>query len=151
MKIHQFFFKKEFINITFPHMYEEFILWDINLVFLQYYHNTTYIHNYGYVSTFLYVFVAYYIIAISNFHKITPSITLYDILLKKSHRKLCGTIFFVHSSKQWPNNLYIFVIEIVEIWEKVVWPCGFCAWRTYIFHPPHNFFYYVQSSHHLGF
>jgi hypothetical protein len=34
-------------------MYEVFIQWDTNLVFLQYYQNTIYIHNYGYVSTFL--------------------------------------------------------------------------------------------------
>ncbi len=37
------------------------------------------------------VFVAYYIIAISNFHKKTPSIALYDILLEKSHGKLRGS------------------------------------------------------------
>jgi hypothetical protein len=37
-------------NISY--MYEVFIMRDINLVFLQYYQNTTYIHNYGYISTF---------------------------------------------------------------------------------------------------
>ncbi len=46
-------FQKNIINITFPYMCKVFILRDINLVFLQYYQNTTYIHNYGYVSTFL--------------------------------------------------------------------------------------------------
>jgi hypothetical protein len=40
-------------NITFPYMYEIFILRDINLMFLYYYQNTNYFHNYGYVSTFL--------------------------------------------------------------------------------------------------
>jgi hypothetical protein len=33
------------------------------------------------------VFVAYYIIAISNLHKRTPSIALYDILFEKSQKK----------------------------------------------------------------
>ncbi len=47
------FLQKKIINITFPYMYEVFIRWDKNLVFLQYYQNTIYIHNHGYVSTFL--------------------------------------------------------------------------------------------------
>jgi hypothetical protein len=41
--------QKEIINITFPYMYEVFILWDMNLVFLQYYQNSICIHNYGYI------------------------------------------------------------------------------------------------------
>ncbi len=150
MKIPQFFFKNKFINKTFSHMYEVFILQDINLVLLQYYQNTTYIHNYGYVSAFLWCICCNYIIAISNLHKKTPNIALYGILFENPQRKLCGTIFSIHSNKLWPNNLHMLVIEVVEIWEKVVWPHGFCAWKIYIFHPPHKCFYYVQSSHHLG-
>jgi hypothetical protein len=46
-------FPKKIIYITNPYMYELFVLWDINLVFLQYYQNTIYIHNYGYVLAFL--------------------------------------------------------------------------------------------------
>ncbi len=38
-----------FLNITFPYMYEVFILQDMNLVFLQYYQNSICIHNYGYI------------------------------------------------------------------------------------------------------
>ncbi len=93
------------------------------------------------------VFVAYYIIAISNSYKKTPNIALYGILFEKSQRKLCGRIFSIHSNKLWPNNLHMLVIEVVEIWEKVVWPHGFCAWRIYIFHPPHNFF--IMSNSHV--
>ncbi len=110
MKIHQFLFKLFFINITFPYMHEV-ILQDMNLVFLQYYQNTTYIHNYGYVSTFCDVFVAYYIIAISNFHYKAPSIALCGILFEKSHKKLCGTIFFKHSSKPWPKHSWNMIVN----------------------------------------
>jgi hypothetical protein len=45
------------------------------------------------------VFVVYYIIAISNFHKKASNIALDNILFKKSHKKLCGPEFCVHSSK----------------------------------------------------
>jgi hypothetical protein len=45
------------------------------------------------------VFVAYYIIAISNLHKKTPNIALYGILFENPQRKLCGTIFSIHSNK----------------------------------------------------
>jgi hypothetical protein len=62
------FLQKNNYKHNFSYMYEVFILWDTNLVLLQYYQNTTYIHNYGLFQHFCNVFVAYCIIAISNFH-----------------------------------------------------------------------------------
>jgi len=39
------------------------------------------------------VFIAYYIIAISNLHKRTPSIALYGILFEKSQESYVGQYF----------------------------------------------------------
>jgi hypothetical protein len=46
------------------------------------------------------VFIVNYIIAISNFHKKASNIALYNILFKKSHKKLCGPVFSVPSNKR---------------------------------------------------
>ncbi len=67
-KIHLMDVDENTQTYTFPYIYEVFILWDMNLVFLQYYQNTIIFRIMDTSQHFCYVFVAYYIFAISNFH-----------------------------------------------------------------------------------
>jgi hypothetical protein len=62
------FFIKKIINITFPYMYEIFILWNINLVFYNIIKIPIKFIIMEMFQHFCDMFVAYYIIAISNFH-----------------------------------------------------------------------------------